>query len=280
VLGALYRYPHPHDANKWIYCGQGPKRDRGHRFGKSSFGRRFKKVFPGVELPKPIREEVEVRDYLELNELETIWMFQYHTWHGYPDGMNLLVPGSADYENLGSIGGPIGGKATNATTNGRKGNGGRISGHKNVESGQIRALGLAQGRRNVESGHIQALGRTQGRVQGPIQGLIQGRKNVKSGQLAGIRTRENCAKGGSIQGLKNIESGQLAGLRTPEHQRAAGRIGGLKNVESGWAQELGRRAVESGHIQALGHIRWHVNRGLKSPNCFLCQTNLSIQPQK
>ena len=52
----------------------------------------FKRDFPGIELPQPIRETVEVADRLELNELETVWMFRYHTWRGYEGGMNSHSP--------------------------------------------------------------------------------------------------------------------------------------------------------------------------------------------
>ena len=95
MIGHLYRYPHPYDATKFIYCGQGEKRHNVHRSGVSSFGRRFKKLFPGIELPQPIREVVDVQDQLELNELETIWMFRYHTWRGL-GGMNIVFPGSQE----------------------------------------------------------------------------------------------------------------------------------------------------------------------------------------
>ena len=112
------------------------------------------------------------------------------------------------------------------------------------------------------------------------------------------------------------EKGQflLAELRTPEHQRSAARAAGKHAVESGqfadfqakgqkrlaeigWREELGRRNVESGHIQRLGHdqgkrnvenghlarlrtpehqksalhIRWHINRGIVAPGCPLCR---------
>jgi hypothetical protein len=103
MIGHLYRYPHPQDSAKFIYVGQGAKRDVQHRRGKSSFGRRFLKLFPGVELPQPIREVVKIENNLELNELETIHMFQYHTWCGYPNGMNLRFPGDKDYLSLGKM---------------------------------------------------------------------------------------------------------------------------------------------------------------------------------
>jgi hypothetical protein len=100
MIGHLYRYPHPFDPTRFIYVGQGAKRDKNHRSGKQGFGLRFKKLFLGVDLPRPIREIVEIENQLELNELETIWMFRFHTWHGYEGGMNLTLPGSDDYKNM------------------------------------------------------------------------------------------------------------------------------------------------------------------------------------
>ena len=159
----LYRYPHPTLPDVWLYVGQGPNRDQKHRSGMSSFGRRFKKRFPNVELPHPVRWEMEVSNALEKNEEETIAMFQYHTWWGYEGGMNVTLPGSADYENMGTIGGPIAGRIA-------------------VESGQLASVrtpeSLAKG----------------GRIGGPIAGRIA----VESGQLARISTPESLAKGGRI----------------------------------------------------------------------------------
>jgi len=108
IRAFIYRYPHPNDPAQFIYVGQERregKRDRDHRSGKSSFGRRFKHIFPDTELPQPIRKEVIVPDVLTLNGEEIIWMFQYHTWHGYPGGMNLTMPGSHDYKNFAHLGG-------------------------------------------------------------------------------------------------------------------------------------------------------------------------------
>jgi len=102
MIGHLYRYPHPFDTAKFLYVGQGIKRDYYHRSGKSSFGRRFKRDFPNVELPQPVREQIEIQNHTDLNEFETIWMFRYHTWKGYVGGMNLTFPGSKDYLSLGN----------------------------------------------------------------------------------------------------------------------------------------------------------------------------------
>jgi hypothetical protein len=224
VLATLYRYPHPHDATRFIYCGQGRKRDREHRSGGSSFGRRFKRDFPEVELPQPIRQEVEVKDQLELNELETIWMFQYHTWCGHPGGMNLIMPGAQDYKTVGRIG---------ASTSGRK---------------------------NAESGHIQALGRKYGPVNGRIQGRaavesgrcarmgkISGRKAVESGHLASISTFENRSKGGR----KNVESGHLARLNQmlAESGHVAASLGGRTSNCLRWNIRRSKPCVCGRHHQ-------------------------------
>lgn len=148
MIGTLYRYPHPQDPTRFIYVGQGPKRDGEHRSGRTSFGRRFKDVFPNDCLPEPIKEFVDILNQQELNELETIWMFRYHTWRGYLGGMNLTFPGSVDYKMVGSI-------SCFET------------GQKAVESGQLRAAALLggriQGKKNADNGHmvrISALGRT------------------------------------------------------------------------------------------------------------------------
>src|ERR1700688_3217458 len=98
MIGTLYRYPHPYDSVRFIYVGQGPNRDIRHRSGETSFGRRFKKIFPDTELPQPTKEQIEISGQTELNEEETVWMFRFHTWRGYPDGMNLTLPGLQDYK--------------------------------------------------------------------------------------------------------------------------------------------------------------------------------------
>lgn len=148
----MYRYPHPLDATKFIYCGQGPKRDAAHRRGEKGFGRRFKRDFPGIELPQPIRETVEVADRLELNELETVWMFRYHTWRGYEGGMNLTFPGCLDYKNFNQ-----------GLTSEKRAEIGRKNGPKAVQTHKVKKTGLcAPGSpMQIEGGKVS------GRINGP-----------------------------------------------------------------------------------------------------------------
>jgi hypothetical protein len=97
--------------------------------------------------------------------------------------------------------------------------------------------------------------------------------------------RKRLAKGPHLGGRKMVESGKLSLLRTPEHQikaaRAGGRIGGKiggrisgrKNAESGHLariRNLPQSNIENGVLIKAGHIRWHINRGITSPDCLLC----------
>lgn len=203
MIGHLYRYPHPTEPDKFLYVGQGNKRDKDHRSGRSSFGRRFKRNFPDVELPQPIREVVEIDNHLELLGLEIIHMFRYHTWYGYEGGMNLLLPGSMDYKQIGIMSGRVNVASGRIQALGRRT--GKIQGRKRVESGFFNSEhqrrvgqigGRISGRKNVERGFFNPEHQSKaGRIGGLIAGPIQGRKNVESGQLASIRTPENQAKG-------------------------------------------------------------------------------------
>jgi hypothetical protein len=217
MIGTLYRYPHPHDPTRFIYVGQGPNRDAQHRSGKSSFGRRFKKIFPGVELPHSVREQIEVTDYVALNEEETIWMFWYHTWRGYLDGMNLVLPGSLDYKNMGKLGG---GGCFRQHPNLARENGYKVLERKVgifAPDFDHSVGGKKGGIKNVETGHIQALGR----------------KAVDSGQLAGITTFETCSKGGKAGGrIGGKIGGKVAGRHRAEsgHCAKIATLGGSANA--------------------------------------------------
>ena len=242
VLVHLYRYPHPTIPNQWLYVGQGVNRDKQHRSGASSFGRRFRKLFPDTHLPEPVRWTEPASNYLEANEAETIAMFRYHTWRGYQGGMNLTLPGTKDYEHLGKIGGAVVGRITKENGTGlfrltseqlsqagRKGGligirnmpreakvrGGKTSGPDNLKKmtkeAKIRGCylggkssGSISGKRCKENGHLAKICHLGGLIRGPIQG----RKNVESGLLSRI-----CADGGRISGRKMAKvPGYMSGL--------------------------------------------------------------------
>jgi hypothetical protein len=109
----FYRYPHPTISNQYIYVGQTkyPKiRDKSHRLGNEHFGRRFTQRFPEVSLPPmDIGWHNPVEDPLEAKLIEIEGIFKFHTWRGYPNGMNVTLPGLEDYDNMGRVGGAIGG---------------------------------------------------------------------------------------------------------------------------------------------------------------------------
>lgn len=223
LQGTLYRYPHPHDSTRFIYVGQGAKRDKHHRSGRSSFGRKFKRDFPGIDLPQPIREVVEVRDQLELNELETIWMFQFHTWRtAYPGGYNITFPGSQDYLNLGRIGD-------------REGK--RNSGLNAVKTGQLRLASIAGVAACRERGITAAIGRK--------YGPVYGAKNVESGHIQRMRatlTPEVLVKAGRKAGRLTKERGTGIFSLTAE-QRAVHAKNNVRNKVGIHAPDLTNRKV-------------------------------------
>jgi hypothetical protein len=284
LIGHLYRYPHPHDSTQFVYVGQGMKRDVYHRKGNDGFGRRFKKRFPGVELPRPIREEIEVRNQLELNEIETIWMFQYHTWRGYEGGMNLTFPGSDDYKNLGRlsfelrtgihapemygvggrIGGKIGGRKT-ASIPGHMARAGHISGRMNVENGHILALGLW----SIESGHLRNLqlqnigSKRTDEQRANISTSLKGANNPGWGKKL---STEHLAK------ISKANKGRVLSLETRAKMSAACKG---RNISIACRKKL------SAALKGItSHNRWHVKDSLSrhgtlvkakpSPRCASC----------
>ena len=273
MIGHLYRYPHPTEEGRFLYVGQGPKRDRAHRLGKSSFGTRFKRLFPGVELTESIRETIVVENQSEINELETIQMFQYHTWYGYDGGMNLRFPGDQDY--------------TNTSTK-----------EQRIKNGERQIVILRKFNQDPEhqrkaANHIRYETRSRG-------GKTSGRKNVENGHLARIRelpqAKEAQRKSGRIVGQWSVESGQLDGIRdlpqTKEAQRRVGRILGER-----FGKAHGKIAVESGQLalarsfegsakggkigsKKTNHIRWHVRRCLMKNDCLFCIEDAKSKPER
>jgi hypothetical protein len=224
MFGHLYRYPHPLDATRFIYCGQGHDRDKKHRFGSSSFGRRFKRDFPNIELPQPVRETVEVYDQFELNELETIWMFRYHTWRGYEGGMNITIPGAADYKNMIALrsreslsaAGKLGGRK--AVESGQLRDAARKAGEWSVKSGHQRKISFLGGRAAAASGHTAAMGRK--------HGVVQGLRNVASGHLTRINELPQTKVAKLATGRANFENKIGIFARTAEQRLEDCRKGG------------------------------------------------------
>jgi hypothetical protein len=125
--------------------------------------------------------------------------------------------------------------------------------------------GKITGRRNVESGQIQALG-------------YSGIGGKKAFELHGNpATPESCFKGGKVGGkIGGNRRFKLYGSpATTESCSKGGKIIGQQNVESGHIQTLGclqgRRNVESGLWMKANHFRWHVNQGISKPEtCIFC----------
>ena len=141
-----------------------------------------------------------------------------------------------------------------------------------------------------------------GQIGGKIGGKINGRKRVESGALAALRTPEHQSKAGKAAGRlsvenktgihhpnfdrvaaskkagqKNVESGHIYRISTPEGRLKGGITQGRINAESGYMSRLGKNVpfeVRSERGKRVGpwamHIRWHVNRGIKSESCRHC----------
>jgi hypothetical protein len=236
MIGHLYRYPHPNDPARFLYVGQGRKRDRNHRSGKSSFGRRFKRDFPNVDLSQPIREEFEVGDHIELNELETIWMFRYHTWYGYDGGMNYSLPGSSDYGNFSTA-------------------------HRE----HLRERMKRQRKDPVFEAKLKA-SYSEPDVRAKRSKVVKQRMldpDYKARLVARIRIEaekpENKRKVAEACRIRNITMN-----KTPEHAER-----GRRAMDKLREKPEFLMWVES-HAPKLTHIRWHVNRGIIKSDCRFC----------
>jgi len=235
MIGHLYRYPHPMNPEKFLYVGQGPKRDRSHRSGRSAFGKRFRKQFPGIELPQPIREAVEVDSQLELNGLETVHMFQYHTWYGY-GGMNYSLPGSKDYGNYSSAHRQA---LKDRMTKQRK-NPAFVS--KMLAS--FNEPGVRANRSKI----------TKSRFLDP---------DYKTTIVAALRraAEKPESKKAIVAALRRRN---VIMNRTPEHAaRGVAAMAKLREKPEflSWVET---------HAPKLTHIRWHTNRGITKPDCRFC----------
>ena len=193
IEAIIYRYPHPIESGKYLYVGQDSrgKRDREHRSGKTSFGRRFAKLFPGIILPIPETRMVCVENVVLLNLEETQDIFKYKTWHEQ-GGMNLCLPGSADYKQSGSLGNREGKRSGGRRS--MKIQLAKFTPEQWAERGRKASLKIPveQRRNSARKGGLMAWRNGSitldhqikaGRIGGAICGPIQGRKNVESGQV-------------------------------------------------------------------------------------------------
>lgn len=256
ITAFIYRYPHPTIPDRFLYVGQERKlgsRHYHHKIGETSFGKRFAKLFPNTQLPTPIRRKIEVEHVIDINEEETMDMFLFHTWRGY-GGMNLRLPGAADYQNFGKLCYELK-VGVHAISSERKREIGLRSGQRHVESGWAAELG----RRSLESGHIFKITTQETRSKGgKIAGKIRGPQAVASGQLLSI-----CSAGGKAGA--ETQRRNKTGIFNPAHFGKGGRTGagGRRNAELGNTKRLG--------LLKLGpHIRWHVSRNQFNSNCKLC----------
>ncbi len=297
MIGHLYRYPHPFLSGVWIYCGQGENRDKRHLSGRSSFGRRFRQRFPGVELPQPILEAVEVQSQLELNEKETDWMRRYHTWRDYEDGMNLTLPGSDDYKDMSGVSwldperrpkqkalltrlnrdpkfianNLARLERQNQDPKFRARQSSAMTKYWKEHPEEARDAGIRVGTWAVDTGHLEAL-RT------PEHQLKAGKAGAKkANQLhkergTGRYSSETQSRVARMAGLMAVEKKRqaLAKARTPEHQKEAGHFAGLKARATGTGifamtpeqkreigQRSGRKNANSGLLEMNNH-RFHV----------------------
>jgi hypothetical protein len=254
----LYRYPHPFKPGTFIYVGQesNPKypRDRKHRKGSGGFGARFKQVFPGIDLPQPIRESVEVKNHIDLNELETIWMFRFHTWRGYEDGMNITFPGSHDYKS------PL--SPEQYKNIGRK---------AYLNKTGIHAPSYDRSLPSRKGGSVTAA------IPGHLSkaGTLGGRTVAKSGQLALLRTTEHQRRAGRRSGTLAVAN--KTGIHAPGFDRSSlGKIAGvttLKNKTGIHGRSTEQRNADSKlGARATNHNRWHRARNISKPeSCILCR---------
>jgi hypothetical protein len=247
----IYRYPHPHIPGIWIYTGQSinvPRRDKNHRAGREGFGRRFKKYFPGVSLPQPEVCSLDVKDYIEANEEETIAMFCNRTWHGQ-GGMNLTLPGSSDYLTISKLGAAMGGEESFSKRAGIH------AFNKEQRAALSRKGGLIGGKNNIAkytparlSAHMSAASRSRSKESRIPHGRMLGTLMFKLRKGVHGRSREEMSE----QGRKNIL--KFGNPATPESCSAAGkRAAALRVGIHGRSRE-----EKVKNSKGAMHIRWHV----------------------
>ena len=156
-----------------------------------------------MELPSPIREEVDVENQQELNELETIQMFQYHTWRGYRGGMNLTLPGSIDYKNVGILQ-PIESRRKIGQKL-KEQNRGLFGLTEKQKKEVVIKGGKTTGAINLASGRWAVVSQLCNRV---VAAKKAGAIARDTGQINRIQSKDASRRGGITQGNKAVESGQ------------------------------------------------------------------------
>jgi hypothetical protein len=184
-----------------------------------------------------------VTDQDKLNNLEKLWVILLRSTNR-DCGYNLVPGGFSGSSELGRLGGIASNlnpknryRLSKLSTSETCSRGGILGGQKNVETGQIIALGHKQGKKNKESGHWDRI-KILGNVFDTKWGHEQGLRNIENGHMKVL----------SAQGKINAD--------TPGYMSNLGKLGGKKGGP------------------AVCHLRWHVRRNIVNPNCPLCVKNI------
>lgn len=226
----LYRYPHPFEQGRWVYVGQGAKRDKDHRSGRTSFGLRFQRVFPNIPLPQPYHWCEPATTQMEANRAETDAINSHHTWLK-EGGMNVASPGLEDYKESARLAGLI-----------------------------TKAEGLGLFGRSKEKRIEDA--RNAGRIGGKLGGHITGSKMKKRpdyfqnlGQLSAKSGRNNPEKTRNDRTKAGKTGGRATNKTSNGRKSNGGRVGGkISGPTNG--KLYGVR-----NLLIANCVRWKISRG-------------------
>lgn len=212
--GVIYGYRDPNTGNM-RYVGQTEnlvRRHKRHLLTNASLPvDRWLRSLPTVPEPELICEVMAFDRQTFLDEManrETVAMFHHHTYVlSYPNegGLNKTIPQSKDYENLGRIGGRIGGQRAVESGHLKRIEG--IGGRQNAKSGQIAKARACVNQENVLRAATKRVGAKTG-----FGTSVEGR--VKGGKSAGRKAKENST---GIFSLGMQAKGGYAGMHTRWH---------------------------------------------------------------